>query len=197
MTPVIPYARYGRQFTQWDAYRYEEIVDQGYIYHQPPNTEKEAEQQKAENRMKDPAAPPDAELRWKNVVWYPLYPLLAWIVSHGLHIPSTLALTVVSWTCCFFASIIFFLYARRHFYNRQLRVAPPAGATEVMPSAITLPSPEQPALHDVAATLAVTAVCSVLARYSFTRISRRVSSSFCWRRSCVSACNPAGGGVPP
>ena len=73
-TPVIPYARYGRQFTQWDGYRYEEIVDQGYIYHQPAKTPEEAAKQKSENRMRDPASPPDAELRWKNVVWYPLYP---------------------------------------------------------------------------------------------------------------------------
>src|SRR6185295_12276994 len=32
---VISYARYGRQFTPWDGYRYEEIVDQGYVYHMP------------------------------------------------------------------------------------------------------------------------------------------------------------------
>src|SRR4051812_2544699 len=32
----ISYAReFGRQFSNWDGYRYEEIVTSGYLYHQP------------------------------------------------------------------------------------------------------------------------------------------------------------------
>ena len=106
---VISYTRYGRQFTSWDGYRYEEIVDQGYAYHQPFQAEAD---RKNPQPMLDVGGP---ELRSKNVVWYPLYPLLASGLMTYYPLSSTLALTVVSWMCCLLGSSVMFLYARRYY----------------------------------------------------------------------------------
>jgi len=116
---VISYARFGRQFTQWDGYRYEEIVDQGYIYHQPFESEKEKD-----NSLIDAGGP---EKRTKNVVWYPLYPLLASGIMYYVPISSTNALTLVSWMCVLLASVVLFLFSRRYFFHRlsELDLASP------------------------------------------------------------------------
>jgi hypothetical protein len=104
------YAKYGRQFTPWDGYRYEQIVDGGYVYHQPGDSE----EVKRDSMLREGGEP-----RIKNVVWYPLYPGLAYVTSKVLHISSTNALTVVSWVCCLVGSIVMFLFARRHYFNRM------------------------------------------------------------------------------
>jgi hypothetical protein len=109
---LISYAKYGRQFTQWDGYRYEEIVDQGYVYHLPDDPI----DVKNDSGIWKPGWP---ERRSKNVVWYPLYPVLGWVVSRGLGIPTHMGLTVVSWACCLGAAVVFFLFAQRHYFNRM------------------------------------------------------------------------------
>lgn len=105
-------AAYGRQFTSWDGYRYEEIVEQGYLYHLPtdPPSIKENSGIQREGWP---------ERRLKNVVWYPLYPFLGWIVSKTLSISAVHALTVVSWLCAVGAAVVFFRFAQRHYYNRM------------------------------------------------------------------------------
>lgn len=108
---LIGSARPGRQFTNWDGYRYEEIVSGGYVYHQPDDPKE----------VRDSAMmkwPGSEELRTKNVVWYPLYPLLARGVMTITGISANAALTVVAETCAVLASVLAFLYARRHFHNR-------------------------------------------------------------------------------
>ena len=111
------YAQYGRHFTQWDGYRYEEIITDGYIYHHPYDPES----------LKDgstiiPAG--KTEPRLKNIVWYPLYPMFGAVVSRVLHIAPVAALTVVSQTCVVLTAVILFLYARRHYYNRLPKLNP-------------------------------------------------------------------------
>ena len=111
------YAEYGRHFTQWDGYRYEEIITDGYLYHHPYDPES----------LKDSSTMIPAgstEPRLKNIVWYPLYPIVGAAVSRILHIAPVAALTVVSQTCVVLASVILFLYARRHYYNRLPKLNP-------------------------------------------------------------------------
>jgi hypothetical protein len=150
---VISYARFGRQFTPWDGYRYEEIVDQGYIYHQPHSSAAEKE-----NSLFDAGGP---EKRSKNVVWYPLYPLLASGVMHYLPLSSTHALTFVSWTSCLLGAVVMFLVARRHFFHRAaaLHLATPADG-KGMPA------------HDMAALwatlLLLAGPCSIFLYANFT-----------------------------
>lgn len=106
------YARPGRHFTQWDGYRYEEIMTDGYFYPVPGDPEKYF----TENTFQRPGWP---EPRAKNVVWYPLYPVLGWIVMKVLHVAPHVALTIVSQACIVVGAVVFFLFARRHFYNRM------------------------------------------------------------------------------
>jgi hypothetical protein len=129
---IISYARYGRQFTQWDGYRYEEIMDEGYAYHQA---------WQAEAERKDPQAMLDTggkEKRTKNVVWYPLYPMLAlglkeylgWLGGPSIFLGergSAHALTAVSWTCCLLGAMMTFAYARRYYFARVARFPLPEG----------------------------------------------------------------------
>ncbi len=111
---LISYARWGRQFTSWDGYRYEEIVDQGYAYHQPWQAEKPDEPMQP---MLDDGGP---EPRSKNVVWYPLYPFLAsGLMTYVPGLSSTLALTVVSWTSCLLGAVVMYLYLRQYYYARE------------------------------------------------------------------------------
>ncbi|HUO08466.1 MAG TPA: hypothetical protein VM008_09230 [Phycisphaerae bacterium] len=112
------YAEYGRQFTQWDAYRYEEIIEKGYLYHQPTDPEvlKEAA------TLIPPGEGGETKPRLKNVVWYPLYPILGWGVSQVLRIAPVAGLTVVSQVCAVLSAVVLFLYARRHYYNRMPRL---------------------------------------------------------------------------
>jgi hypothetical protein len=159
---VISYARWGRQFTPWDGYRYEEIIDQGYVYHQVDASPKEKE-----DSLMDVGGP---ERRAKNVVWYPLYPVLGWMVSKALGIPSHHALTVVSWICCLLASLAMFHYARRHYYNRMPQLEVGGGealAAEAHPSRRWDLTPQ-----DTAALFAVAALlfgpCSVFLYANFT-----------------------------
>jgi hypothetical protein len=115
------YGRFGRQFTQWDGYRYEEIVEEGYIFHQPGASKAEKE-----DPLIDAGGP---ERRSKNVVWYPLYPLLAAGVAKATGLKVVTALTVVSWTCCLLGTIVMFCFVRRHFqaYGTRLRLGDGAG----------------------------------------------------------------------
>jgi hypothetical protein len=161
---VISYARYGRQFTSWDGYRYEEIVEQGYTYHQP-----NAPPREKDSSLMQPASQ-GGEPRQKNVVWYPLYPVLGWIVSKTLQLPAVHALTVVSWTCTLLAAVVMFRFAQRHYYNRMPSLdieTEEAMALENHPARRWDLSPQ-----DTAALIAVAAVlfgpCSVFLYANFT-----------------------------
>jgi hypothetical protein len=118
---IPSYAKWGRQFTSWDGYRYEEIAEQGYLYHQPG-----ASNEEKENSVMETGGP---ERRAKNVVWYPLYPMLAKVVMWGTGLKAVLALTVVSWTCCLLGAMVTFAYVRRHYnaYGERLRLGQGAG----------------------------------------------------------------------
>ena len=102
----------GRHFTNWDGYRYEEIVRGGYVYDLPSDTPA----MRNDSRIQRPGWP---EPRTKNVVWYPLYPILGWLVMHALGISANAALTLIAELCAAGAAVIVFLYARRHYYNRM------------------------------------------------------------------------------
>ena len=122
---IISYARPGRQFTQWDGYRYEEIIDGGYVYHLPsdPPEVKEDSHMRWNN---------EPEKRTKNVVWYPLYPAVAWLVMKASALTawpltSTSALTAVSWVCALAGAAITFLMVRRHFFTRAAALGAGAG----------------------------------------------------------------------
>ncbi len=157
-------AKYGRQFTPWDGYRYEEIVDGGYVFHQPNASREEKESSTL------PPLEPGGDPRMKNVVWYPLYPLLGWIVSRTLHISSTIALTAVSWICCILGAMVMFLFAQRHYYNRMPTLdlgKEGAAAVEAHPSRRWDLTPQ-----DTAAMWAVAALlfgpCSIFLYANFT-----------------------------
>lgn len=102
---ISSYQRPGRQFTHWDGYRYEEIIDLGYIY---DNSE---DSRKLDTRT--------GEMRLKNVVWYPLYPVLGWLVKQVTGLPTHHALTLVSQMCAAGAGLAFFALLRRH-YRRTM-----------------------------------------------------------------------------
>lgn len=148
---LISYARYGRQFTPWDGYRYEEIIDDGYVY----QADKPGEPMQP---MVDTGGP---EMRSKNVVWYPLYPLLAsglmwWVPA----LTSTNALTAVSWMCCLLGAVVMFLYLRKYYFLRErLELRGPAEGGNL-------------ARHDAAAMWAVAAMlfspCAVFLYANFT-----------------------------
>lgn len=102
---LISYLRPGRYLTWWDAYRYEEIIDAGYVY----------------NRDDDSTVPvPGPEKRrLKNVTWYPLYPLLGYALKSATGLSARQALTMISWASILGAAVIFFALARRHYFNRM------------------------------------------------------------------------------
>ncbi len=103
------YTEPGRQFTNWDAYRYEEIVLSGYIYrHDQPGPEYDP-------FVKDPNT---GERRIKNVVWYPLYPLLGIAVVQLTGLPAHHALTLVSSICIIATSLLLIKFTRNHFLQR-------------------------------------------------------------------------------
>ena len=102
--------RPGKAFTRWDGFRYEEIVDEGYLYHMPWDSA----EIKENSNIRRPLWP---ESRSKNVVWYPLYPVLGYIAKVSTGLETTDALTLVSWTCVLAGAVVFFLVARRHYYN--------------------------------------------------------------------------------
>jgi hypothetical protein len=114
---IASYAQWGRQFTSWDGYRYEEIAEQGYMFHQPG-----ASKEEKESPFVDTGGP---EKRLKNVVWYPLYPMLARGVMWISGMKAVMALTAVSWTCCLLGTVVMFGYVRRHYEARaeKLRLA--------------------------------------------------------------------------
>jgi hypothetical protein len=157
---VISYARFGRQFTQWDGYRYEEIVDQGYVYHQP---------WEAEQDRKDPQPLVDTgepEKRSKNTVWYPLYPFLASGVMYyanglGLALSSTNALTGVSWACCLLGAMVTFAYARRYYFAEAKRFPLPQG-----PGMLGANSYDSAALWVVVALLFGPCACFLYANFT-------------------------------
>lgn len=103
------YSQPGRQFTEWDGYRYEEIAEKGYVYHQPGDSH----EVKDDSTMLQPGW---SERRLKNVSWYPLYPLLGWTVAHVTGMSVNHALTAVSWICCVGAAVLAYGLGRRHFY---------------------------------------------------------------------------------
>lgn len=156
-------AKYGRQFTSWDGYRYEEIVEQGYLYHLP----NDPPQVKENSGMKREGWP---ERRLKNVVWYPLYPVLGWIVSRTFNISAVHALTAVSWVCALLGAVVMFRFAQRHYYNRMPSLdlaTEEAMALEAHPARRWDLSPQ-----DTAALIAVAALlfgpCSVFLYANFT-----------------------------
>lgn len=114
---VPSYRREGRVFTQWDGYRYEEIIDGGYVYHQPDDPPSV----RADSVMRNPDW---TEPRLKNVVWYPLYPLLGYITKTVTGLPTHHALTLVSQLCLVAGSVVLFALARRHFFNRMPVLSP-------------------------------------------------------------------------
>lgn len=104
---LTSYVMPGRHFTQWDGYRYEEIMTDGYLYHQPNDPPE----------IRDNPIIPDpvtGERRAKNVVWYPLYPLLGTLASAVTTLPPHHALTLVSSLSIILASLIFVAFCRSH-----------------------------------------------------------------------------------
>jgi hypothetical protein len=140
-TQMLSYLQPGRQFTWWDGYRYEEIITDGYLYHRP-NDPKEIRENPI---IPDPLT---AERRIKNVVWYPLYPLLGAIVSRVTTLPPHHALTLVSAFSIVLASLLFVAFCRRHF------------------AAQALPSPELAALFALGCLLL--GPCSIFLYANFT-----------------------------
>ncbi len=94
-----------RLFTQWDGYRYEEILSGGYHYHLPSDP-------LSIQNASISTQPATGERRLKNVVWYPLYPLLGYTVKIFTRLPPQHALTLVSWLCILAAATLFVAYAR-------------------------------------------------------------------------------------
>src|ERR1051325_1818516 len=101
--PFSPFVEPGKHFSGWDGNRYEEIVVDGYVYHTPHDTEDVIS-------ARDIQRPGWPEKRTKNVVWYPLYPILAWSVMKLTGVSAASALTIVSESCIVFASVVMFLY---------------------------------------------------------------------------------------
>jgi hypothetical protein len=188
---ISPYAQPGRQFTNWDAWRYEEIATHGYVYHHADDSP----EIKNASVIRTPGDP-DGHL--KNVVWYPLYPLLGAAVSRLLGISANAALTTVSQVCILLASVIGFLYARRHYYNRMPKLigsAETALALDAHPTRRWDLSPQ-----DTAALWAVAALlygpCSIFLYANFTEslfVLLLVSFLYClqgrwwWRAALVAA----------
>lgn len=110
---ITSYMKPGRHFTQWDGYRYEEIIDGGYIYEKSDSS-----------IMADPRT---GELRLKNVVWYPLYPALGWLVAKATGLPAHVALGIISQVCAAAAAMIFYAYCRRR-YRPDLGASTDLGA---------------------------------------------------------------------
>ena len=150
------YAKYGRQFTAWDGYRYEEIIEKGYIYHQPDSS--------PDDKQTSALEVGEAERRVKNVSWFPLYPLIAGIVGKILHIRAVYSLTIVSWSCTLAAAVLLFVFARRHFLSR----ADVQSRRAKMDLAAGTPVP----VHDLAALLTVLLLlfgpCSIFLYANFT-----------------------------
>jgi Gpi18-like mannosyltransferase len=57
------------------------------------------------------------ESRSKNVVWYPLYPILGYLAKTCTGLSTTNALTLVAWSCAIGAAVVLFAVARRHYYT--------------------------------------------------------------------------------
>jgi hypothetical protein len=109
-TRIWSYYKSGRVFTQWDGYRYEEIIDEGYLYHLPGDSK----EVKAAWGIKKPEW---EEWRAKNVVWYPLYPAVGYVVKTVTGLKTHNALTVVAWGCLIGASVVCFAVVRRQFFE--------------------------------------------------------------------------------
>jgi hypothetical protein len=186
------YTQFGRQFTEWDGYRYEEIALRGYIFHQP-GASAEA---KATPIIHVPG---DAEARLKNVVWYPLYPVLGAAVAKVLGISVNAALTTVSDGCVLLGAVVCFLFARRHFYNRMPKLVGSSEAAlelaETHPTRRWDLSPQDTAaLWTVAALLY--GPCSIFLYANFTEslfVLLLVSFLYClqgrwwWRAALIAA----------
>jgi hypothetical protein len=135
----------GRHFAQWDGFRYEEIIESGYLSHVPTDSAKV----RADPRIRDPRT---GRPRLVNVSWYPLYPLAGFAVKFisglqraqlaDLHSPdgffqavaqrgmaSVDALTLVSRICCVLAAVVLFVLARDHFDKKTIP-APLANGVE-------------------------------------------------------------------
>ncbi len=171
--PIISYARYGRQFTPWDGYRYEEIVDQGYAFHQPFATTMEKD-----NPLLDVGG---SEKRSKNVVWYPLYPFLASGIAYYFSLTSTNALTVVSWSCALAAGRSSQVSLSRQYFFQSHDHALAARIAHHRPVRSGRAVDCGPAF-------------SGLVRCFFMRTLPRASLFCCWHRFSI-ACRRDGGGV--
>lgn len=88
------YLEPGREFTNWDGWRYEEIARFGYVWDGSDNS-----------LTPDPAT---GEMRLKNVVWYPLYPVLGWVTAKYTGWPVHEALSVISRICIVLAAGVMF-----------------------------------------------------------------------------------------
>ncbi len=195
------YSTYGRQFTQWDGWRYEEIATRGYIYHHPDDPE--------EVRDASVIIPPGEPPRLKNVVWYPLYPMLGAVLARTCGISVNAALTIISQTCVVLAAVMAFLYARRHYFNRMPRLmgvtAAPAASDSPVP-ALAILAEQHPTRRwdlspqDTAALWAVAALlygpCSIFLYANFTEslfVLLLVAFLYClqgrwwWRAALVAA----------
>ncbi len=192
---VSSYAQFGRQFTQWDGWRYEEIATRGYMYHQPNDPDNVQESSVIH-------VAGEVEPRLKNVVWYPLYPLIAEGVSKSLGISVNSALTVVSQTCIILAAVVSFLYARRHYYNRMPRLTGVSGGGGGVPALAEQHPTRRWDLspQDTAALWAVAALlygpCSIFLYANFTEslfVLLLVSFLYClqgrwwWRAAMIAA----------
>ncbi len=135
----ISYLRPGRQFTQWDGFRYEEIAREGYVYEKSddatvtvPYHHHAWEEPLGAPRMYPvtPANPLPPEIktepRLKNVVWYPLYPMMGRMLASVSGIEVHHALTAISWFCIAAASVVMFIFVRRHLRTRTLSQIPMA-----------------------------------------------------------------------
>jgi len=111
-----------RWFSRWDAARYEEIVNSGYIYHHRDDPREVVIDGHINGRM-------------ENIVWYPLYPVLGVLVQKASGLATAVALNVVSIACLIVAVPIFFLMARRHYFVRRGVLTPNAIFTADISSA--------------------------------------------------------------
>lgn len=132
--PLLSYSQYGRQFTNWDGYRYEEIAEKGYLYHQPTDPPEVRD----DSGMILPGWP---ERRLKNVSWYPLYPVMGWCVARLTGLSVNHSLTAISWISCALAALVTFALTRRRFLAQDPLDAARADAVAFWTLALLLAGP--------------------------------------------------------
>lgn len=175
------YLKPGRQFTQWDGFRYEEVAREGYVYE--PSDEPTVMVPPRVHAWDDPPGPhriysapyhkefdqvESTESKWeprlKNVVWYPLYPMLGRGLARITGLQTHHALTAISWACICAASMVMFALLRRHFYNRLPMPSP--GKDEDITRRWDLTAADTGALWGVA--LLLYGPCSIFLYANFT-----------------------------